>query len=174
MAIHNPRPALAVHDELRVFVKRTEVFQVLRSVRAGVRQLERRLWNLILGQLGIFFVELREMKDDREKAFVEATNLLERYADLAGIYNIGAGNQGIARALSDKKRAGSVVFVGHEATEGNKALLLDGTLDAVIDQNPRVEAREALNILARSARGLDYDYHAPRLQIVFKENIPEI
>ena len=99
-------------------------------------------------------VELREMKDDREKAFVEATNLLERYADLAGIYNIGAGNQGIARALTDTKRAGSVVFVGHEATEGNKALLLDGTLDAVIDQNPRVEAREALNILARSARGL--------------------
>ena len=50
-------------------------------------------------------VELREMKDDREKAFVEATNLLERYADLAGIYNIGAGNQGIARALTDRKRA---------------------------------------------------------------------
>ena len=47
-------------------------------------------------------------------------------------------------------------------------------MDAVIDQNPRVEAREALNILARSARGLDYDYHAPRLQIIFKENIPEI
>ena len=48
-------------------------------------------------------VELREMKDDREKAFVEATNLLERYADLAGIYNIGAGNQGIARALTDSE-----------------------------------------------------------------------
>jgi LacI family transcriptional regulator len=116
-------------------------------------------------------VELREMLDDREKAFAEAAALLDRHDDLAGIYNIGAGNQGIARAL--KQRGRSVVFVGHEATEGNKALLLDGTLDAVIDQNPRVEAREALNILAQSVRGLDYDPHPPRLQIVFKENIPE-
>lgn len=116
-------------------------------------------------------VELREMLDDREKAFSEASALLDRHGDLAGIYNIGAGNQGIARAL--KQRGRSVVFVGHEATEGNKTLLLDGTLDAVIDQNPRVEAREALNILSQSVRGLDYEAHPPRLQIVFKENIPE-
>jgi LacI family transcriptional regulator len=116
-------------------------------------------------------VELREMLDDREKAFAEASALLDRHSDLAGIYNIGAGNHGIARAL--KQRGLNIVFVGHEATEGNKALLLDGTLDAVIDQNPRVEAREALNILAQSVRGLDYDSHAPRLQIIFKENIPE-
>lgn len=40
-------------------------------------------------------------------------------------------------------------------------------------QNPRVEAREALNILSQSVRGLDYEAHPPRLQIVFKENIPE-
>lgn len=116
-------------------------------------------------------VELREMLDDREKAFSEASALLDRHGDLAGIYNIGAGNQGIARAL--KQRGRNVVFVGHEATEGNKTLLLDGTLDAVIDQNPRVEAREALNILSQTVRGLDYEAHPPRLQIVFKENIPE-
>jgi LacI family transcriptional regulator len=119
-------------------------------------------------------VELREMRDDREKAFQEASALLDRHDDLAGIYNIGAGNQGIGRALKERNRGRSVVFVGHEATEGNKALLLDGTLDAVIDQNPRVEAREALNILTNSIRGLTCELHPPRLQIVFRENIPEI
>jgi len=119
-------------------------------------------------------VELREMRDDREKAFVEAANLLERYGDLAAIYNIGAGNQGIARALGDKGRAGEIVFVGHELTEQNKALLLDGTLDAVIDQNPRVEAREALQVLANSVRNMPFELHPPRLQIIFRENIPEI
>lgn len=118
-------------------------------------------------------VELREMKDDREKAFSEATNLLERHADLAGIYNIGAGNQGIARALKNAGRAGVVVFIGHELTEHNKNLLLDGTLDAVIDQNPRVEAREALNILTNSIRGRAIEAHLPRLQVIFRENIPE-
>lgn len=123
---------------------------------------------------GLQIVELREMLDDRETAFREAAALLERHDDLAGIYNIGAGNTGIARALKQAGRQHSVVFVGHEATDANKALLLDGTLDAVIDQNPRVEAREALNILDHAIRGRPYDYHAPRLQIVFKENIPEV
>jgi LacI family transcriptional regulator len=118
-------------------------------------------------------VELREMLDDREKAFVEASNLLDRHNDLAGIYNIGAGNQGIARALKERGRARSVVFVAHEVTEGNKALLLDGTVDAVIDQNARVEVREALNILSSSIRGQPLDLHLPRLRIIFGENIPE-
>ena len=113
------------------------------------------------------------MQDDPERAYAEATALLDRHPGLSGLYNIGAGNEGIARALKEKRRNGSVVFVGHEATEGTKALLLDGTIDALIDQNPRVEAREALNILYNAVRGLDYDPHPPRLQVVFKENIPE-
>lgn len=120
------------------------------------------------------FVELREMLDDREKAYAEAAALLDRHPDLVAIYNVGAGNPGIARALKERGRQHSVVFVGHEATEGTKELLLDGTLDAVIDQNPRVEAREALNILSQSVRGLPFEYHPPRLQAIFKENIPEV
>ncbi|MEZ5803678.1 MAG: LacI family DNA-binding transcriptional regulator [Rhizobiaceae bacterium] len=118
-------------------------------------------------------VELREMLDDRAKAYSEACALLDRHPDLAAIYNIGAGNPGIARALKERGRQHSVVFVGHEATEGTRELLLDGTLDAVIDQNPRVEAREALNILTQSVRGLPFDPHPPRLQAIFRENIPE-
>ena len=119
-------------------------------------------------------VELREILEDREKAYTEASALLHRYEDLAAIYNIGSGNQGIGRALQEQKRERSVVFIGHEATEPTKQMLLNGTMDAVIDQNPRVEAREALNILSRSIRGLPYESHPPRLQIIFKENIPEI
>lgn len=118
-------------------------------------------------------VELREMLDDSGKAFVEASNLLDRHDDLAGIYNIGAGNQGIARVLEERGRARSVVFVAHEVTEDTKALLLDGTVDAVIDQNPRVEVREALNILSSSIRRQPLELHLPRLQIIFRENIPE-
>lgn len=118
-------------------------------------------------------VELREVRDDPDRAYVEASALLERYADLAAIYNVGAGNSGIARALKERRRDGSIVFMAHEATDVHKALLLDGTIDALIDQNPRVEARETLNILVGSIRNEPYDYHGPRVQIIFKENIPE-
>jgi LacI family transcriptional regulator len=66
-----------------------------------------------------------------------------------------------------------IVYVAHELTAHNRARLLDGAIDAAIDQNPRVEAREALNILGQSIKCLPYDYHPPRLQIIFRENIPE-
>lgn len=118
-------------------------------------------------------VELREMMDDRERAYAEASALLDRHPDLGAIYNVGAGNTGIAQALREQNFAERVIFIGHEATENTKKLLLDGVMDAAIDQNPRVEAREAINILTQSIRSLPYDYHPPRLQVIFKENIPE-
>jgi LacI family transcriptional regulator len=58
-------------------------------------------------------------------------------------------------------------------TDSTRELLLDGALDAVIDQNPRVEAREALNVVSHRTRGLSYSFHRPRLQVIFRENIPE-
>ncbi|MCA3572479.1 MAG: substrate-binding domain-containing protein, partial [Aestuariivirga sp.] len=121
----------------------------------------------------IHIMELREILDDSERGFSETRSLLASNPDLAGIYNVGGGTEGIARALKDAGTERSVVLIGHEATDNNKRLLLDGTLDAVIDQNPRVEAREALNLLTASARGEKYSYIAPRLQVVFRENIPD-
>ncbi len=122
----------------------------------------------------ITIVELREMLDDPDRAYAEAAALLDRHPDLAGIYNIGAGNPGIARALRERGQDGSVALIGHELTEDTKRLLLDGTMDAVLDQNPRVEAREALNLLTHAVRGQPYDAHLPRLHLILRENIPEV
>jgi LacI family transcriptional regulator len=119
-------------------------------------------------------VELREMLDDRERAYTEAAALLDKHDDLAGIYNIGAGNQGIARAMRERERIQSVALIGHELTDGTKQMLLEGVMDAVIDQNPRVEAREALNLLTHAVRGVPYQGHPPRLHLILKENIPEV
>lgn len=119
-------------------------------------------------------VELREMHDDSERAYAEAASLLDAYPDLAAIYNLGAGNSGVARALKERGRERSVTFIAHEISAENRLLLLDGTLDAVIDQNPRVEAREALNILEHAVRGAPYAPHPPRLHAIFKENIPDV
>jgi LacI family transcriptional regulator len=118
-------------------------------------------------------VQMREIRDDRQRAYEEASALLERQPDLAGIYNIGGGSSGIGRALNESGRGKSLIFIGHELTENSKPLLLSGTMDAVIDQNPRVEAREAISLLINSIRGKTFEYHPPRLQVIFRENIPE-
>ncbi len=118
-------------------------------------------------------VELREVRDDRQRAYEEAVALFKRHPDLSGIYNIGAGNAGIGQALQEAGMASSVIFVGHELTESTKRFLLDGTIDAVIDQNPRVEAREAISVLKNTILGRKLEHHPPRLQVIFRENIPE-
>ncbi|EYD76398.1 regulatory protein, LacI [Rubellimicrobium mesophilum DSM 19309] len=122
---------------------------------------------------GAVIVAQCESMDDPERAYAETRAVLEAHPDLAAIYNAGAGNPGIAWALRERDLARRVVLIGHEATEGNKRLLLDGVLDAVIDQNPRVEVREALNVLTGAARQEPYGLVQPRLQVVFRENLPE-
>ena len=119
-------------------------------------------------------VELREMLDDRERAYSEASSILQRHPDLpastTSVLETKASPQRCRSAVANS----STVFIGHELTDGTKRLLLDGTIDAVIDQNPRVEAREALNLLTHAIRGLPYEGHPPRLHLVLKENIPEV
>ncbi|NEY91806.1 LacI family transcriptional regulator [Rhodobacteraceae bacterium KMS-5] len=122
---------------------------------------------------GVEVVEVREMLDDREKAYRETLALLDRHPDLAAIYNVGGGSYGIGRALKDRGLSGRIVLIGHEATPGNKALILDGTMDAVIDQNPRVEAREALAVLSAAVRGEEYRPVPPRQHVIFRENLPD-
>jgi LacI family transcriptional regulator len=118
--------------------------------------------------------ELREVKDDRDRAYREATALLATHKDLAGIYNIGAGTRGIAQALEESGRVSEVVFVCHELTEHTRRFLLSGTVDVVIDQNPRVEARDAIDWLLRAAAGQRNPNLPPiRIQAIFKENMPQ-
>ena len=102
-------------------------------------------------------MQLRENLDDFERSYPEAKSLLDAHPDLAGIYDIGAGNRGIARALEESGRAGEVVFIGHELTEHTRRFLLSGVMDAVIDQSPRLEARKATHALAEAARGQTVD-----------------
>jgi LacI family transcriptional regulator len=119
-------------------------------------------------------VEQLEMMDDPDQAFEITIELLARHSDLSAIYNVGAGNSGIAKALKVLDLRRHVLLIGHDATEDTRELLLDGTLDAVIDQNPRVEAREALNALEGAITGKYFENHAPRLQVIFRENLPDV
>lgn len=121
----------------------------------------------------IQILDLREIMDDRTRAEAETRALLRQHPDLAAIYNVGGGTPGIATALQARDLGRKIVLIGHEATDAMKRLLLDGTVDAVIDQNPRVEAREALNLLTAAARNQPYTFVPLRLALILKENLPD-
>lgn len=129
----------------------------------------------ILGQdfRNLTITEVVEVSDDRDRAYAAMRDILSKSKPSA-IYNVGSGNQGIAQALKEAGIDRSTVFVAHDLTGPTKRMLLEGTLDAVIDQNPRVEAREVVKLLASAARGSTEPQYLPRLQVVFSENIPAI
>ena len=118
-------------------------------------------------------VAAREVREDAARAYRETRTILDEHPDLAAIYCIGAGQDGIARALIELKRDKSVVFVGHDLTEDTRQYLLSGAMDVAIDQNARVEAREAVDRLVRAVKGeADISTATVRIQSVFRENIP--
>ncbi|MCW5654803.1 LacI family DNA-binding transcriptional regulator [Hydrogenophaga sp.] len=100
--------------------------------------------------------------------------LLAAHPRLRGIYSIGAGNEGISAALKASGRAGEVVFVGHELTPAARLDLLDGTMDAVINQDAGHEIRSALRqALARVTREpVHADQERIRIDIYLKDNLP--
>lgn len=119
-------------------------------------------------------VGLREGQDDPEKNYRQARALLEQHADLGGIYNIGGGPEGIARALKEAGLAHKVVFIGHGLTPDTRALLIDGTMDAVITQNPQSTIMSCVRIFAnlRDKRDAHSGVELVRSQVIFRENLP--
>ncbi|SHJ25553.1 LacI family transcriptional regulator [Roseomonas rosea] len=119
-------------------------------------------------------VGLREGHDDEAKNYRQAKMLLGRHPDLAGIYNIGGGAAGIARALREARREQETVFIGHGLTPDTRALLIDGTMDAVITQNPRTILMDCAAIFdnLRAGREAMSGVGRPVGEIILRENLP--
>jgi LacI family transcriptional regulator len=119
-------------------------------------------------------VGLREGHDDEAKTYRQAKAILASHPDLAGIYNIGGGPAGIARALGETGRRRDIVFVGHGLTTETRDLLIDGTMDAVITQSPQSMLMDCIAIFSnvRAGRPATEGIERPRVEIVFRENLP--
>jgi LacI family transcriptional regulator len=72
-------------------------------------------------------------------------SLLETNVNLIGIYNIGSGPEGILDAVQLQKR--ELVFITHELNAVTRRGLIDGTIAAVIAQDPGHEIRSCLRVL---------------------------
>lgn len=119
-------------------------------------------------------VGLREGHDEEARNYRQTKTLLAQHPDLAGIYNIGGGPEGIARALKESGRQHEVVFVGHGLTPDTRSLLIEGAMDAVITQNPQAAIMDCVSIFAnlRAGRPASQGVERPRTEIVLRENLP--
>jgi LacI family transcriptional regulator len=115
-----------------------------------------------------------EGRDDDERSEHLMMRLLSDHPDIVGLYNVGAGTPGVARALIDSGRGKQVFFVGHDVTVITRKLLLNGVMDAVISQNPGHEARAAVRVLLALARGESIlsEQEKIRIDIVMRDNLP--
>ncbi|HEY1721970.1 MAG TPA: LacI family DNA-binding transcriptional regulator [Magnetospirillaceae bacterium] len=119
-------------------------------------------------------VGLAEGRDDYSRNYVEMKKILHDHPDLLGIYNIGAGSQGVAEALIEMRRADSVCFIGHELTEFTRQYLIDGVVDAVINQDPRNEVLGAMRLLTNCHAKRDpmAGVETVRIEVFVRENMP--
>jgi LacI family transcriptional regulator len=99
---------------------------------------------------------------------------LTDHPDLVGVYNVGAGVSGVAKAIADFGRESSLVFVAHDLNDFTRRALLRGMIDAVISQDPGHEARSAIRVLLSLARGerLLPEQEKIRIEIIIRDNLP--
>jgi LacI family transcriptional regulator len=86
----------------------------------------------------------REGHDERSLTQAYVSELIQENQDLAGIYNLGAGNAGLVAALEASERGDQIKVIAHELTSSTRLGLLGGTIDVVLDQNPDGEIREVI------------------------------
>ena len=96
-----------------------------------------------------------EGRDDNDETKRQVGRMLADHPDLAGLYNLGAGNRGMLEALDASGRAGAIRVVAHELAEPTRRGLASGAVDVVLDQNPDGEIRAAI----AAARALSLGRH---------------
>ncbi|UVO36612.1 LacI family DNA-binding transcriptional regulator [Bradyrhizobium arachidis] len=117
---------------------------------------------------------LLEGRDDDDRSEQLISRLLGKHPDIIGLYNVGAGTQGVAKALTEAGREKQIVFIAHDLTAMTRRLLLQGTLDAAISQNPGHEARAAVRVLLSLARNepILSEQENIRIDILMRDNLP--
>ncbi|HMN86789.1 MAG TPA: LacI family DNA-binding transcriptional regulator [Bauldia sp.] len=122
----------------------------------------------------IEMVGVREGRDDEAMTYRQVRMLLASYPDLAGIYSVGGGVTGLARAVHEARRAEEIVLIGHALTQETRTLLVDGTFDAILNQNAPTSLTSCLGIFAniRAGRETTAGIPPPSCDVLLPENLP--
>jgi LacI family transcriptional regulator len=112
-----------------------------------------------------------ECHDDDARTAQAIHDVLARGETLTAVYNTGAGSTGIRDALVH--HGVRPVWITHEASQEHAALLREGVLSLVLDQDPEGQALAAIQHLLFVNGDLDAPALVnPQLRIVIDENLP--
>ena len=97
----------------------------------------------------------RYPKDAGDSDFVykSVRKYVDEHGAPVGIYNVAAGNLGIARALDDSGLKGKVLFIGHELNPNSRMLLETGAMDFAIGHDLDVEVARSIGTLESFFKG---------------------
>lgn len=133
----------------------------------------------LTGRRGFSIAAVVEGRDDRDLSEGLVRRLFTQRRDIVAIYNVGAGNIGVAAAIRADILDARPVFIGHELTKYSAALLTEGIMSLTIDQCPELQARLAVNHILRHFDFADLGQENPLydtrpLQVVLygPENLP--
>lgn len=111
-------------------------------------------------------------EDVSDQTYHAVKSLIQHYPGISAIYNVGAGNAGLARALEEHDMAEKVCVISHEADHITVPLLRSGTLNFVIAQDPRTMLSKALEIATPTESGSQIDNAIVDFGIYTRFNIP--
>jgi LacI family transcriptional regulator len=137
--------------------------------RIGFQQvLEERFPNVQVRRL----FESPESEDD---AYDYARTMLALDAGerIAGLYNVGPGSFGIARALTEHGYAQEPTFIAHDLLEVHRSMLMSGALGYVLHQDVHYAVTAAARVLRALCDGVRGALVAsnPRIEILTAENL---
>jgi ribose transport system substrate-binding protein len=101
---------------------------------------------------GLTLVGLQYSDSDRSKALSVAEDFLSRTPDLAGMFGSNeSAAVGVFRAVQNRGKKGQVKVIGFDASSDLLEALRDGTIEALVVQNPFRMGREAVQAAVKAA-----------------------
>jgi LacI family transcriptional regulator len=189
VAVDHPLSRLAVRDLVEAGVKvvtfGSDLIGTPRSAYIGLDdRVAGRTAALVMGRFSRgragkvgLFVGQRAFHGQRERELgftALMSEMLAAHLDLVGVYSMGGGRTGMARAIAGVDRARRPFVIMHDLSDTTRRSLAADQIDLVIDQNARLVAEQAvirlLGAIASTGTFLPEHFIEPRL--IFRENIP--
>ncbi|WP_196501648.1 LacI family DNA-binding transcriptional regulator [Aestuariivirga litoralis] len=112
--------------------------------------------------------------DDEHIAYDAISHMVEKSADLVAIYACGGGQDGLIKALRDKRGDRNIVAICNELTQMTRTALIDGTIDLCLGHPVVPMASLLVEMMAKACSAPEIPHFPPRLfsaEIFISENI---